>query len=50
MLSAQVKLRRKTEDFCQALSRYDLGELIESGPTACDSDKCMFPEQVIEKL
>ncbi|EFA73202.1 RP ribonucleotide reductase-like protein [Raphidiopsis brookii D9] len=50
MLSAQVKLRRKTEDFCEALSRYDLGELIESGPTACDSDKCMFPEQVIEKL
>jgi len=50
MLSAQVKLRRKTEDFCQALSRYDLGELIESGPTACDSDKCMFPEQLIEKL
>ncbi|KRH97091.1 ribonucleotide reductase [Cylindrospermopsis sp. CR12] len=49
MLSAQVKLRRKTEDFCQALSRYDLGELIESGPTACDSDKCMFPEQLIEK-
>jgi ribonucleotide reductase class II len=22
-----------------------LGELSEAGPSGCDSDKCMFPEQ-----
>jgi len=40
-----VKARRKTDDFCVALSRYDLGELSEAGPSGCDSDKCMFPQQ-----
>ncbi|MBD2666044.1 hypothetical protein B6N60_04990 [Richelia sinica FACHB-800] len=44
-LSAEVKARRKTDDFCGALSRYDLGEMSEAGPSGCDSDKCMFPEQ-----
>ena len=44
-LSREVKTRRKTDDFCGALSRYDLGELSEAGPSGCDSDKCMFPEQ-----
>ncbi|MBE9230154.1 ribonucleoside-triphosphate reductase, adenosylcobalamin-dependent [Cuspidothrix issatschenkoi LEGE 03284] len=44
-LSAEVKARRKTDDFCGALSRYDSGELAEAGPSGCDSDKCMFPEQ-----
>ncbi len=44
-LSQEVKTRRKTDDFCGALSRYDLGELAEAGPSGCDSDKCMFPEQ-----
>lgn len=46
-LSREVKIRRKTDDFCGALSRYDLGELLESGPSGCDSDKCMFPSQLI---
>jgi ribonucleotide reductase class II len=40
-----VKTRRKTDDFCVALSRYDSGELSEAGPSGCDSDKCMFPQQ-----
>ena len=44
-LSKEVKARRRTDDFCGALSRYDLGELSEAGPSGCDSDKCMFPEQ-----
>ncbi|MBW4644341.1 MAG: ribonucleoside-triphosphate reductase, adenosylcobalamin-dependent [Goleter apudmare HA4340-LM2] len=44
-LMQEVKTRRKTDDFCAALSRYDLGELAEAGPAGCDSDKCMFPEQ-----
>jgi ribonucleotide reductase class II len=44
-LSQEVKARRKTDDFCGALSRYDLGEMSEAGPSGCDSDKCMFPEQ-----
>jgi len=30
-LSREVKARRKTDDFCGALSRYDLGELSEAG-------------------
>ncbi|WP_341527722.1 ribonucleoside-triphosphate reductase, adenosylcobalamin-dependent [Nostoc sp. UHCC 0302] len=44
-LSQEVKARRKTDDFCAALSRYDAGELSEAGPSGCDSDKCMFPDQ-----
>jgi hypothetical protein len=44
-LIQEVKARRKTDDFCAALSRYDLGEMSEAGPSGCDSDKCMFPEQ-----
>ncbi|MFM6137812.1 MAG: ribonucleoside-triphosphate reductase, adenosylcobalamin-dependent, partial [Sphaerospermopsis kisseleviana] len=44
-LSAEVKARRKTDDFCGALSRYDLGEMSEAGPSGCDSDTCMFPEK-----
>jgi ribonucleotide reductase class II len=44
-LTQEVKARRKTDDFCAVLSRYDLGELAEAGPSGCDSDKCMFPVQ-----
>lgn len=39
-----VQARRKTNDFCAALSRYDAGESIEAGPAGCDSDKCMMPD------
>ncbi|WGV26093.1 ribonucleoside-triphosphate reductase, adenosylcobalamin-dependent [Halotia branconii] len=45
LLTQDVKARRKTDDFCAVLSRYDLGELSEAGPSGCDSDKCMFPDQ-----
>lgn len=44
-LSQEVIARRNTDDFCAALSRYDSGELTEAGPSGCDSDKCMFPDQ-----
>lgn len=44
-LMAEVKIRRRNDDFRGALSRYDAGELLESGPAGCDSDKCMLPEQ-----
>ncbi|MDB9326698.1 ribonucleoside-triphosphate reductase, adenosylcobalamin-dependent [Nodularia spumigena CS-590/02] len=44
-LTQEVKTRRKTDDFCAVLSRYDSGELTEAGPSGCDSDKCMFPDQ-----
>ncbi|MEH1838514.1 MAG: ribonucleoside-triphosphate reductase, adenosylcobalamin-dependent [Nostoc sp.] len=44
-LNQEVKVRRKTDDFCAVLSRYDLGEMAEAGPSGCDSDKCMFPDQ-----
>jgi ribonucleotide reductase class II len=42
-LSQEVKARRKTDDFCEALAHYDLGEIDQAGPAGCDSDKCMFP-------
>ncbi len=44
-LTQEVKARRKTDDFCAVLSRYDSGEMSEAGPSGCDSDKCMFPDQ-----
>ncbi|WP_298908283.1 ribonucleoside-triphosphate reductase, adenosylcobalamin-dependent [uncultured Nostoc sp.] len=44
-LNQEVKVRRKTDDFCAVLSRYDSGEMSEAGPSGCDSDKCMFPDQ-----
>ncbi|MEH1999915.1 MAG: ribonucleoside-triphosphate reductase, adenosylcobalamin-dependent [Nostoc sp.] len=44
-LNQEVKARRKTDDFCAVLSRYDLGEMTEAGPSGCDSDKCMFPDE-----
>ncbi len=43
-LMQEVIVRRKTNDFHTALSRYDFGELMEVGPAGCDSDKCMMPE------
>jgi intein/homing endonuclease len=44
-LMQDVKSRRRITDFHAALSNYDAGELMEAGPSGCDSDKCMFPEQ-----
>ena len=44
-LMQEVVVRRKTDDFHAALSQYDLGEMAESGPAGCDSDKCLFSEQ-----
>ena len=41
-LSAEVKSRRKTDDFYGALAKYDSGEMITEGPAGCDSDKCLF--------
>ncbi len=41
----EVKLRRQTEDFHRALSRYDSGDWQEAGPAGCDSDLCLLPEQ-----
>lgn len=43
-LVQDVQARRKTNDFCAALSRYDAGESIEAGPAGCDSDKCMMSD------
>ncbi len=44
-LMQEVEMRRETDDFHGALSRYDIGELMEAGPAGCDSDKCMMPEE-----
>ena len=43
-LMQAVEKRCQNDDFHEALSRYDFGELIEAGPAGCDSDKCMLPE------
>ena len=42
-LQSEVVARRSTNDFFEALQRYDSGELMEAGPAGCDSDKCLLP-------
>ncbi len=44
-LAKGVRSRRVTNDFNAALRRYDSGEMLEAGPSGCDSDKCLFSEQ-----
>ena len=47
-LHAAVLTRRREEDFFTALQRHDQGSGIPAeaaGPMACDSDKCLLPEQ-----
>ena len=46
-LMQQVKSRRQINDFHAALSHYDSKEFIEAGPAGCESDKCLFPEQLM---
>ena len=41
-LQAEVNRRQKNGDFFDALKFHDDGELIEEGPAACDSDKCLI--------
>lgn len=43
-LLEQVEARRTTDNFQEALRRYDQGLLQEAGPAGCDSDKCLLPE------
>lgn len=43
-LLAETIARRKTNDFHQTLAKYDRGEMPESGPAGCDSDRCLFPQ------
>jgi ribonucleotide reductase class II len=43
-LRAEVRQRRRQEDFFTALQHYDNGELLEAGPAGCDSDKCLLPQ------
>ncbi|WP_413440117.1 ribonucleoside-triphosphate reductase, adenosylcobalamin-dependent [Synechococcus sp. MIT S1220] len=42
-LQADVVKRRVSNEFFDALKRYDQGELTEAGPAGCDSDKCLLP-------
>ncbi|MBC6455837.1 MAG: ribonucleoside-triphosphate reductase, adenosylcobalamin-dependent [Hormoscilla sp. SP5CHS1] len=44
LLMKEVQMRRQTDDFQAALSRYDSG-YAAVGPEGCDSDKCLFPSQ-----
>ena len=48
LLHNEVLSRRKNYNFLDALSKYDRGELEESGPAACDSDKCLFPQAKVK--
>jgi ribonucleotide reductase class II len=41
---AEALSRRESEVFHVALRRYDMGEMMDSGPAGCDSDKCLMPE------
>ncbi|MEG4321701.1 MULTISPECIES: ribonucleoside-triphosphate reductase, adenosylcobalamin-dependent [unclassified Microcoleus] len=41
---AEALSRRESEIFHVALRRYDMGEMMDSGPAGCDSDKCLMPE------
>jgi ribonucleotide reductase class II len=40
-----VYTRRKSHNFQEILTAYDLGLREEAGPAGCDSDKCMLPDQ-----
>tara|TARA_Y100001970_G_scaffold294298_1_gene450040 strand:+ start:10062 stop:12395 length:2334 start_codon:yes stop_codon:yes gene_type:complete len=42
-LTSEVKGRRVSQNFFDALTKYDTGELKEAGPAGCDSDKCLLP-------
>ena len=44
-LQAEVLARRKVSTFAEAIANHDQGEREESGPAACDSDKCMMSER-----
>ena len=44
-LHEHVLQRRQTHDFFEALQRYDQGQAVETGPAACDSDRCLLPEK-----
>ncbi|MBD2103351.1 ribonucleoside-triphosphate reductase, adenosylcobalamin-dependent [Leptolyngbya sp. FACHB-261] len=48
-LQADVEARQKTDDFLDALMRYDLGYSAAEGPAGCDSDKCMLPEKEVNE-
>ncbi|MDX2271690.1 MAG: ribonucleoside-triphosphate reductase, adenosylcobalamin-dependent [Cyanobacteriota bacterium] len=43
-LSAEVRQRRRTQDFLAALRRYDQGFLATEGPAGCDAMGCLLPE------
>jgi len=42
-MQEEVIQRRVSQNFFEALQRYDGGELSEAGPAGCDSDKCLLP-------
>jgi ribonucleotide reductase class II len=39
-----IRMRRTIDNFDEALALYDQGQTNESGPSGCDSDKCLIPE------
>jgi ribonucleotide reductase class II len=43
-LVKDVSNRKVNDSFLDALYRYDFGEMVDAGPSPCDSDKCLLPE------
>jgi ribonucleotide reductase class II len=39
-----IRMRRITDNFDEALAVHDRGQTAESGPSGCDSDKCLMPD------
>jgi hypothetical protein len=37
-----IRMRRTIDNFDEALALHDRGQTAESGPSGCDSDKCLF--------
>lgn len=42
---ANIAMRRTVSDFDEALALHDRGQTAESGPSGCDSDKCLLPDK-----
>jgi ribonucleotide reductase class II len=40
-----IRMRRTIDNFDEALALHDQGQTAESGPSGCDSDKCLMPER-----
>jgi ribonucleotide reductase class II len=40
-----IRMRQTIDNFDEALALHDRGQTAESGPSGCDSDRCLIPER-----